>query len=88
MEVSFKKRFLKDLDKIPSSHVDGIKKVVFEDIPNATSLADIPNVVHISGTENFYRIRKGDYRIGFEVKESKILFYRVLHRREIYRKFP
>ena len=88
MEVSFKKRFLKDLNKISSSHVEGVKKIVFEDIPNATSLADIPNVVHISGTENFYRIRKGDYRIGFEVKESKILFYRVLHRKEIYRKFP
>ena len=41
MEVSFKKRFSKDLSKIPNAYAEGIKKVVFKDIPHATSLSDI-----------------------------------------------
>ena len=88
MDVSFKKRFIKDLSKIPNPYKLHIEKVVFEDIPNADKLEDVPNVVHMSGTEAFYQIRKGEYRIGFEYSEGKLVFFRVLHRKDIYNKFP
>jgi len=32
-----------------------------------------------------YRLRVGDYRVLFEVEGSKIIIYRILHRREAYR---
>tara|TARA_B110000305_G_C19071753_1_gene461985 strand:+ start:136 stop:402 length:267 start_codon:yes stop_codon:yes gene_type:complete len=88
MEVSFKKRFIKDLNKLPNSYKDAIEKIVFEEVANATELEGVRNIVHISGTENFYRIRKGDYRIGFKSVGGKVIFYRVLHRKEIYKNFP
>ena len=32
-----------------------------------------------------YRMRSGDWRVLFEIEESKIIVYRVLHRKEAYR---
>jgi mRNA interferase RelE/StbE len=32
-----------------------------------------------------YRLRVGDYRVLFEIESSKIVVYRILHRREAYR---
>jgi mRNA interferase RelE/StbE len=32
-----------------------------------------------------YRMRSGDWRALFEVEESEIIVYRILHRREAYR---
>ena len=44
----------------------------------------------LSGYQAYYKIRVGDYRIGFriDVQAETVEFQRVLHRREIYRKFP
>lgn len=44
----------------------------------------------LAGYSAHYKIRAGDYRIGLHIDpELKIVeFQRVLHRREIYRKFP
>jgi len=54
------------------------------------ALADNPRPAgakKISGKENFYRVRVGDYRILYEI-QNKILLVLVIevgHRREIYR---
>lgn len=32
-----------------------------------------------------YRLRVGDFRVLFEIESSKIVVYRILHRREAYR---
>jgi len=32
-----------------------------------------------------WRIRVGDYRIRYDIEDDRILLYRVLHRRDIYR---
>ena len=42
----------------------------------------------IKRDNNAYRLRVGDYRIGFFLEEDTIIFSRVLHRKEIYRFFP
>ena len=38
--------------------------------------------------KTFYRIRAGDYRIGIEIVNDKIIFTRFLHRKDIYKYFP
>jgi mRNA interferase RelE/StbE len=35
-----------------------------------------------------YRLRVGNYRVGFFINDDTLLFSRALHRREIYRYFP
>ncbi|MGL4377778.1 MAG: type II toxin-antitoxin system RelE family toxin [Microcoleaceae cyanobacterium] len=42
----------------------------------------------MKGDDNAYRLRVGDYRIGFYFDDETITFVRVLHRKDIYRYFP
>ena len=44
-------------------------------------------VEKLAGSENAYRIRRGDYRVLFTVDDQKkaVVVYKVAHRREVYR---
>ncbi len=88
MEVKFKKRFFKDYEKLPVRIKDDIGKIVFDEFPNHKSFQKIQNIKKIKGYKNFYRIKCGQYRVGFEYNENIIVFYRVLHRKDIYKYFP
>lgn len=88
MKISFKNAFLKDLEKLPSDYKRKIEHLVFTEIPKIDNLYDIKNIKKIRGDKNYYRIRVGNYRIGFEEQDGEIVFMRVLHRKDIYRYFP
>lgn len=88
METFFKRAFGRDLRKIPKEFRDKIEAFVFDKAVEANSLADLGPIVSLSGHTGFYRKRFGDYRVGFELKEGKLIFYRALHRKDIYKKFP
>lgn len=46
-----------------------------------------PDTRKLQGVENVYRVREGDYRILYEIFDTKLLVYvlRIGHRREVYR---
>jgi mRNA interferase RelE/StbE len=46
-----------------------------------------PNCVALRGEESVYRVRIGDYRIVYEVRDLVLLVHvvRIGHRREVYR---
>ncbi|GIU80906.1 MAG: hypothetical protein KatS3mg005_4144 [Bryobacteraceae bacterium] len=47
-----------------------------------------PNVAgaeKLQGAGKRFRVRKGDYRLTFEVKESRIEVARIGHRKDVYR---
>jgi len=88
MNVSYRKRFLKDLNKIPGPAKDRIQETVFEQIPQAASLQDIEGLKKIQGFSGYYRLRVSDYRIGMFIQKDVIVFCRVLHRQDIYKYFP
>lgn len=88
MQISFKKTFIKDIDRLPSEVQSKIKQLVFTEIPEMGNLEQLHHHRKLSGFKNFYRIRLSDYRIGFKFEKGKITFYRVLHRKEIYKYFP
>jgi len=75
-------------DEKSTSSYSVIKNLVFTDILAVKQLSEINNLKKLKGEYNAYRIRIGDYRIGFFVEEDTITFARVLHRREFYRYFP
>lgn len=41
----------------------------------------------LTGSQNAYRLRKGDYRVLYTVDDSAktIIIYKIAHRREVYR---
>jgi mRNA interferase RelE/StbE len=89
MIIEFDKSFDKSLDKIrDTSLFPRVEKVILN-IEKATSVAEISNVKKVSGFLDYYRIRIGDYRIGFEkIGVNTVRFIIVAHRKDIYRHFP
>jgi len=88
MNIAFSNQFEKQLDTITNLMVrkaigGAIKKLI-----NATNLKEIPNVKKLKGHKNAYRIRVGDYRIGFFTEDVTIFIVTVLHRKDIYKRFP
>ncbi len=86
MKISFTKQFIKDAKKYPL-YKSKINEVISK-FQNAESLSGIQNVKRLKSDENDYRIRIGNFRIGFTVDEGSIVFKRFLHRKDIYKYFP
>lgn len=64
------------------------KTIAFDDIPKLHDMDDVKNSKKIKVNKQFYRIRVGDYRIGFRLDNNILVFMRALHRKDIYRYFP
>jgi mRNA interferase RelE/StbE len=88
MDVVFLRQFSKDIEKLPNSIRKKVAAIIIE-IENADSLEEIPNCKKLKGHTHAYRIRTGDYRIGFYYPSGKALeMARVLNRKDIYRILP
>lgn len=88
MEVKYEKTFAKDLKNIREKVLLNRVKDTIDEVKKAENLKEISNLKKLKGFDNFYRIKFGDYRIGFEFVDNKVIFTRFLHRKDIYRFFP
>ena len=88
MKVEFLKRFSKDLDDIRAKPVKQSIIRLIELMENVDTLEKLPNIKKLKGHKSAYRIRVGDYRLGFFFENSRILLARFLHRKDIYKLFP
>ncbi len=88
MRINYKKQFLKDLSKLPSPYRKRIETLVFETIPGESTHDVIQRLSKLSGHNNYYKVRLGEYRIGIYFENDFLEFKRVLHRKDIYRYFP
>ena len=90
MKIEFKRNFKEDLKKIKDKTVLQKVKELINAIEEAKSLSDIQNIniKKIKGYEDYYRIRSGNYRIGIKLEGDKVIFVRILHRKDIYKYFP
>lgn len=87
MIVLVRKSFEKDSKKLNPD----IKKELYSIIQNLQStnnLLEFPNCKKLSGHKNAYRIRLGNYRIGFFYSDNSAELVRILHRKDVYRYFP
>lgn len=83
-QVKFKPSAKKSFESLDNK----IKKQVANKI---NQLADNPENLKpekIQGSDSFYRVRSGDYRIIYEIIDNElvILVVKIGHRREIYKK--
>lgn len=88
MIIKYDKTFFSDLDNINDKKILSKLEIIINTIKSTDDLYKIPTIRKLKGYDNFYRIRLGNYRIGIEIKESFIIFTRLLHRKDIYRYFP
>jgi mRNA interferase RelE/StbE len=61
---------------------------MIEQVEAAQTFQAMPNLKRLEARGKYFRIRLGDYRVGFVVEQGAVTFVRCLHRREIYRYFP
>ncbi len=89
MIVFFKPTFIKDLDALPEDVRVAIREIYEEAFKAAGSLHEMPHhIKSIAGFPGYYRLRFKEYRIGFKQEKDAIIFMRVKHRKDIYRRFP
>lgn len=54
--------------------------------------SDAPNQIHnfkkLKGSQSYYRIRIGEYRVGLKMERDTLIFVRFLSRKEVYWFFP
>lgn len=88
-ETAYARTFIKDYGRLPTSIQKRVQVIVFgEDIRRDPFLNG--KTTKLRGYDDYYRIRVGDYRIGLrlDLQHQVIEFRRVLHRDQIYRRFP
>ena len=88
MRAFYKKKFLKELAKIPQKTRFQIENFVFEEISELVTLEDAHKIEKMKGYSAYYKIRFGDYRVGIKYENNTLIFERVLHRKDIYKYFP
>jgi mRNA interferase RelE/StbE len=87
MKLDITKKFQKDLKKIDLSIKPKILNII-DNIENADNLNQINDVKKIKGYKNYYRIKIGNYRLGFRLFDDEVKLERLMHRKEIYKYFP
>ncbi|MFZ4800026.1 MAG: type II toxin-antitoxin system RelE family toxin [Bacteroidia bacterium] len=88
MKILIDKSFQKDTDKITDQK---IIKSIFNcilKIQKLDKLTDLANCKKLKNSNTAYRIRIGDYRIGFLFENDSVILIRFLHRSKIYNYFP
>ena len=86
MKKSITRQFVKDVYSMPFLRKK-LNELMFL-VENSDTLKEIQNCKKMKGYKNCYRIRIGNYRIGLEWDGEKIIFKRLLHRKDIYKHFP
>lgn len=87
MNYEFAAKFEKDLLRVPKSVRKRVSWMV-NLVEEVDTLEEILKVEKLKGFSNPYRIRLGDYRVGLPLINQVVIFSRIIHRKDIYKKFP
>lgn len=81
--IEISKSVQKQIDNLPNT----VKIRILEKIKDLETEPRPSGVVKLKNSENEYRLRVGDYRVRYEIDDTKqtILILQCKHRREVYR---
>ena len=88
MNTRFRESFDQDLSALADAGLRRRIRRMIEQVEAARSFQQIPNLKRLDARGKYYRIRVGDYRVGFVFEHGAVTFVRCLNRKEIYRYFP
>ena len=88
MEIEVTRKFQKQVADCNDQRVKSEIRKIIELAENAKSVSEIRNLKKLKGHKNFFRIRLGDYRIGIQAIETKVIFAAFDRRSNIYKNFP
>jgi len=87
MEIVITKTFEKQLKSVPK-YIRESAIEVLEALEKAKIVTEIKDLKKLSSYTNYYRIRIGNYRMGLQIIDPKIIVVTILHRFTIYKLFP
>ena len=88
MEIRYSRAFIRDLRRVRDASIRRRVDRALDDLEAASTIAEVAGAVRIASATRLYRIRIGDYRLGFALDGDAVALMRFMHRREIYRYFP
>ena len=88
MNIIVTRHFAKDVDKELNKQQKQQLAQILISITQSKTLSEIPDCKKLKGFKNAYRIRMGNYRIGFLLEDETIKLSRVLNRKDVYKYFP
>jgi mRNA interferase RelE/StbE len=88
MNIIVTKHFTKDVDKELNKQQKLQLAQILISITQSKTLSEIQDCKKLKGFKNAYRIRMGNYRIGFLFEDETVRLSRVLNRKDVYKYFP
>ena len=88
MEIEITRKFEKQINACKHPRIRNQVAEVINSVAVADSLSGVKNIKMLKGSENSFRIRIGDYRIGVILINNKCVFAAFDHRSALYRYFP
>lgn len=88
MKVVSKKSFNKDIDNISVKSIARKLRKIIQTLEEANALSELKHVKKMKGANDAYRIKLGNYRIGFFYYSNEIQLTIFAHRKDIYKYFP
>jgi len=88
MKIIYTRAVTKDVGKIKDKKLITKIMLVINNMKKATDLSELQSVKKLSGHPLAYRIRIGNYRLGFYFENNAITPMRFLKRNDIYKIFP
>jgi len=80
--------FNKDLSKIKDKKLVVKIEQLIRKMETIKTVAELAGIKKLSGHSNAYRIRIGDYRLGFFLVDNSIRLTIFANRKDIYKYFP
>lgn len=88
MNIAVTKRFAKDVEQELTQQQKHQFAEILINLTPCKSLSGVPNCKKLKGFTNAYRIKFGNFRIGFIWEDETIKLSRLLNRKDIYKYFP
>ena len=88
MRVLFERSFLTDVRSVNDKSTLRKLSDIIALLKSVSTLTEIPHLKKLKGHPSAFRIKLGDYRLGFFLEESTLILVKFQNRKNIYRKFP
>lgn len=88
MNVIYTKTITKDVRKIKDKKLADKLTAIIQQLKTTSSLEEVQQLKKLKGHPAAYRIRVGDYRLGFYYEENTVILARMVKRSVIYKLFP
>ncbi len=88
MKIEVSEKFFSDSQKLKNIKLKKRLDDILTLIQKAETTQQLPHLKKMTGFKNAFRVRVGNYRLGFVFENNTVKLGRFLHRKDIYKYFP